>query len=446
MANVLATILIFFLPISAKGQIRSPKVVRGVIDISHVDFEKSAPISLNGQWEFYWQKLLSPQDFKDKSTTFTPNFIQVPGSWNMVDDYEYRGYATYRVLIKIGDIKSLLSLHFTGIWSASKIFLDGTEIFSNGEVSEEDSTESYKQEVKDNDYTFKPSQPEIELIIQAANYDIFLAGIATNGPLIGSNTAMERNKLLNSARQFFVVGCLTIIGIYHLCLWSLRSQERSPLFFGLFCLTIAMYLTVGSGARVLRTIFPALGYTGYLRTFNMWILAPMFFAWYVYELFPNYFRKSVAKALTYIFIPFAIYVLLTEPREFVWKTPLIQATTGLFCVYVMYVMYKAIRSHEEGAKLFMIGTIIIMIATFHDMAYSRGLIDSIPLGGIGTLSFVFIQSLLLAKRFSSAFNTIEISEKHIRHLSEDLRIERDHVLELNTNLEGLVEEKIRDIK
>ncbi len=98
-----------------------------------------------------------PQDCKDKSSTFTPSFIKIPGNWNIADDCEYYGYATYRVFITMGDIKKLLSLYFTGIWSASKIFLDGTEIFSNGKVSEVDSPESYKQEVKDNDYTLKPS-------------------------------------------------------------------------------------------------------------------------------------------------------------------------------------------------------------------------------------------------------------------------------------------------
>jgi hypothetical protein len=36
---------------------------QGVIDLSIDDTLSSAPLRLDGEWEFYWKQLLSPEDF-----------------------------------------------------------------------------------------------------------------------------------------------------------------------------------------------------------------------------------------------------------------------------------------------------------------------------------------------------------------------------------------------
>ena len=58
---------LFTLLLSGCGQqyanTTAPKAVDGILDLSGWDFEKSGPIKLEGEWEFYWKQLLEPKDF-----------------------------------------------------------------------------------------------------------------------------------------------------------------------------------------------------------------------------------------------------------------------------------------------------------------------------------------------------------------------------------------------
>jgi hypothetical protein len=35
---------------------------KGILDLRQWDFEKNGPIKLDGEWEFYWEKLYSLED------------------------------------------------------------------------------------------------------------------------------------------------------------------------------------------------------------------------------------------------------------------------------------------------------------------------------------------------------------------------------------------------
>ena len=51
------------------------KSQKGVLELSNWDFHKDGYTSLGGQWEFYWQQLLTPADFAN--TTTPPSYIEM---------------------------------------------------------------------------------------------------------------------------------------------------------------------------------------------------------------------------------------------------------------------------------------------------------------------------------------------------------------------------------
>ena len=57
----------------------SPEAVKGVLDLTKWDFEKDGLVKLKGEWEFYWQQHLIPQDFTLKTAGRKTGFIEVPG-------------------------------------------------------------------------------------------------------------------------------------------------------------------------------------------------------------------------------------------------------------------------------------------------------------------------------------------------------------------------------
>ena len=86
-----------------------PRVVDGQLDLSTWDFERDGPISLEGDWRFWWNQLLDPSTLLE-APDGVPNhgYFPVPQNWNRVENpdtpgsnYGESGYATLAVSIKL---------------------------------------------------------------------------------------------------------------------------------------------------------------------------------------------------------------------------------------------------------------------------------------------------------------------------------------------------------
>ena len=77
---------------------------QGILPLQHWDFTQKPQIPLTGEWEFYWQKHLAPQDFKTTNTA-KPQFAKLPEIWakHQLGDTSIsaQGYATYRLRIQL---------------------------------------------------------------------------------------------------------------------------------------------------------------------------------------------------------------------------------------------------------------------------------------------------------------------------------------------------------
>ena len=81
----------------------APKAVKGVLDLSNWDFHRDGPITLSGEYAFYWNQLNNPQDYSSGSVPPKTGFIDVPGFWHKFTADKIRteadGYATYHLKI-----------------------------------------------------------------------------------------------------------------------------------------------------------------------------------------------------------------------------------------------------------------------------------------------------------------------------------------------------------
>ncbi|HEX2924953.1 MAG TPA: hypothetical protein VHP38_01630 [Ruminiclostridium sp.] len=57
-------------------------VNNGKADLSAIDFSHNKLVPLDGQWEFYWDKLLMPEDFNSGSMPRMDSFMKVPSVWS----------------------------------------------------------------------------------------------------------------------------------------------------------------------------------------------------------------------------------------------------------------------------------------------------------------------------------------------------------------------------
>jgi hypothetical protein len=113
--RILLTILLtFFL---------SPAYTQVVLDFSKHNFAEGKT-TLHGQWEFYWDRLLSPDELK--AGVLPGDLLRVPSSWSHGSKYSNLGKGTYRVRIRLPEGNSTdLSFYFPPVRCAAKVWVNG---------------------------------------------------------------------------------------------------------------------------------------------------------------------------------------------------------------------------------------------------------------------------------------------------------------------------------
>ena len=97
---------------------------KGVLDLTNFDFSKNKTVQLSGEWEFYWHKLLTPDDFNPKKI-IADAYVLVPKYWSDIKingkKLPHTGFATYRLIIVSNKKVNNLKVVFPAANSSMKI-------------------------------------------------------------------------------------------------------------------------------------------------------------------------------------------------------------------------------------------------------------------------------------------------------------------------------------
>jgi HPt (histidine-containing phosphotransfer) domain-containing protein len=422
---------------AAQGVPLSP--AGGVLDLRQWNPAHQPSLSLRGDWEFYWSQFYTPYDF-NAGRSGPGNLIEVPSSWQL-KGYPLHGFATYRLKVVL-DHPRELAIRFPWIQASARIFIDDVLLTEIGKVGSSENPLSYQPSVREDYWVFTPRHAAFDIIVQAANHDYLMSGMVGT-PIMGTASFIKAGYIKDIALILFCSGSIFIMGIYHFCLFALRTKAPSTLYFGVACVLVSLYVSA-SHLPTVSTFLPDISHNNALRLYFIWALTIGFFAYFFHELYPALFPRRLAPVATLSSTGVYLYLLVYDFRSITVPLILLQVLIGTFSLYVYYALVKAIRNREDGAVLVFSGVIVLGITVIHDIF--KYLYDSPNLAGFGVLTFIICQSFLLARRFSNAFNRVETSEQEIRKLSDNLRIQHEKVVALNENLEHLVDEKTRDIR
>ena len=111
------------------GHAGTPAAAQGVLDLSRHDFSGGHVAPVQGEWEFYWDRLLTPEDFAPGKTPPAPTgWLALPGSWK-----GYRlhgrplggfGQATFHLRLVTGKPQHL-ALRLSDIQMAYRLWANG---------------------------------------------------------------------------------------------------------------------------------------------------------------------------------------------------------------------------------------------------------------------------------------------------------------------------------
>ncbi len=400
-----------------------PRAKAGFLDLSSWNFTQSGPVALDGEWEFFSGQLLEPAAFTDTTAHPAPRYVSLPddGLWNSSnhdgEPLSIYGCATWRLRIIFPTGNETLALRIPEFFSSARIYLNGKEIFSAGVPGE--TAEKTRHWFRTGIIHLEPRSGTNEIVLHAANFGERRGGISRS-LWAGDEQDIQNAYIRSLAMDIIIFGSLLAMGLYHLCLFWVRRKDRSALWFGLFCLIISLRCLL-YGERFAYEFFPGVPWSVFNRIDHLtfYLGVPIFSAYITLI-----FNKDIAR------LPFVIYqwlglffalFLFFPPTVFNTTVVWYEIITAGYVLYVLFVIIKALIKKREGAKTTLVGIGIFLCFGINEILFNMGIINTFNSLSIGLVLFLFTQSVLIAMRFSKAFEDSELLGKSLLNLNRSLR-------------------------
>jgi two-component sensor histidine kinase len=215
------------------------------------------------------------------------------------------------------------------------------------------------------------------------------------------------------------------------------------LYFTLFALDLFLRMWV-TGEYLLVKIFPTIPFGLVVRLEYLTVFLPIpLFTLFLTELFPQEGRRGLVVAIV---LPFAVLLLLCLPfvplAALSWSVFAFYAIALVVAVLILAgIIIPAIRRRRAGAVPILCGGLILAAAMVNDVLYTSFIITTGNLIGLGFVAFTMVQSGILGKRFSKAFDRSESLQRELASVNERLAEENELYRETQEKLETALAEK-----
>ncbi|WP_190914008.1 ATP-binding protein [Paenibacillus sabuli] len=436
--------------LSIRGQ--GPAAVDGVLDLTEWDFERDGVVSLGGEWELYWNALLNEKDIADPTAIPRSAIVTVPNVWSgyVIEGRALPGfgYATYRLTIKLNEAGQKLALKIPTLSTSCTVIVDGRTLARCGQVADrpQDAEARYAPQI----VRFDAPNEQFDVLVQLSNY-LYNSGGMWYKLDLGTESRIEAFHDIGLSLDMMMFGTFMFMGLHHVFIYFQRKKGMSALLFGIGCLIGAVRLLFAGEWFILK-LFPntsisVIATIGYLTYY----CGVTVFVWYLRRLYPEELPKRIAQAVTLVSGAFVVSALFAP----VYVNSDLIVYYHFFMVLLLLLLLRAawlaVRRRRDGAKwqvfgiAFFIGMFVldIGVTTFYFSTNGQHTLLSYILNRqlvlLGLFVLVFIQSVILSKRYSSAFRTIELmSEKLVAQnkMKDDFLVNTSH--ELITPLHGVM--------
>lgn len=402
-----------------------PKVKQGVLDISRFDFTERDSLSLNGDWEFFWNQLIDPKEIPENLEVKRTGFIAPGLIWEdqVVNGtlLHGTGYATYKltILFPESSLGKLYGLKFSTTGGpAYKILMNETLIGEFGKVGILKET-MVATRIADS-VMFTVTEKRMNLYIQISNFH-HASGTFWYAPELNTYKQITSLSKRKQAVDAFLFGSIFIMGLYHLSFYIYRKKDKSSLYFGIFCLSISIYL-LNVNEVFLYTLFPTISYQLAHSLLVIFYLLVPFYLSFLYTLFPDDFSKNLIRIFCFISFVCFLFALFT-PTEI---GTIIEAKSILYILlilsYTLIGVTKATYRKRKNSSLIFFANLLIVLSVFNDMLSMYNYIETPLMLSYAIFGFILVQSNVLSKNFSKAFTEVENLSDELKKLNESLEL------------------------
>ena len=425
------------------------KAKRGILSLKEWDFEQQGIVQLNGEWEFYWNKLLSPEEIK-KGGVVPDYYIIQPADWADVKEsfvlFKEKGYGTYRLRVlipsRVVTHHMQLGLRVEECHTAFKAWVNGIPVAMLGKVSSDSS--SYIPAMHPVYEGFVPLSDTLDIVIQAANFIDNNQGGLDEPVSLGLFAHLKKASNRRIMLFMFTLGILFFMIVHHCFLYILRPADSYNLFFMLVCVAMAV-MTLWEGEKIIYLIFPSFPLTWFLK---IWYATPLtigLMIWYHYHFYPREFYPWALWFFTGFYLLNALLIVLLPVESYTRLINYSLFVAFISLVYLWFVSFRCLLKKLRFSELVFTGMFIPVLVGINDVLYGMDIIHTGYYGPVGFLIYVFSQSAIISYRFSESYSRAEKLSGELARVNVELenkvKERTKEYMELNENLQKLLSSK-----
>ncbi|MGG6314371.1 ATP-binding protein [Paenibacillus macerans] len=329
-----------------------PEAAQGILDLRSWKLPSDHTIPLNGEWEFYPNRLFvpAPGPADVPADPSGKSYIPVPGNWNgKFPDTQgtpsYR-YGTYRLRILLDDTNAGASfaLRTGDIKRASAVYVNGKRAGGEGKPSEQPA--EYEPRYFPYSVSVPAGAPTIEIVVQVSNHTG--EGGITRPIRFGTEAAVNQRIQLSTGLQLLLSVVFLVHGLYAVMLYFLGAP-RKGLFYFAAVVVCAIISVLGADDKLMLAWFPAIPYELSVKiVLSSYIGVVSFIPPLVKNMFPSSGNWAVLRWFAYFSLTYEAFVLFFPTRYTIPSERWLLTAVLILAVWVTgYLLKSSIRKQED---------------------------------------------------------------------------------------------------
>lgn len=422
----------------------APTAEDGLLDLSSWDVHTQGFVPLNGEWEFYPDTLLSPAELRADSAASSRSLIEVPGTWKGESDggMSKKGIGTYRLKVLMPGTGDVSGLKISSIRMSHRLFVNGEERGASGHPDIDPAI----NKPGNTPYTvfFSSDTRELELVLQVANRDFINGGIV-NPISFGSASDIARLDSIQVGINIGIILILALFGAYHLSLYILGQRERAYVYSGLYMLSLMLWHLL-YGEKPLQRMLPDLPFELAYKLLDLTgisgiVAILLFFC----EVEPGLLSTRLRRLLLSPVLLYLAAVLALPYRIHIEYKFAVVSYIGVMVACLtarMIALSIKARFHASGRRelVWLIGgSLSLIVYLVNETLYAESVFSSALAAKCGVIGFVIFMNILLAIRYTHAFEQSErlsLQLIELNQLKDEFLLNTSH--EIKTPLHGMM--------
>lgn len=399
----------------------------GFVNLEGNSFDTVNSLSLNGEWIFFSDTLIQPENIHKALSELDYSTIMVPSKRGETKNHLF---GTYYLNLKLDSIAEQLVISTWTIYSSAYVYVNNKMVGSVGVPTQSIKTAKPGFVLKTT--SFLPNKNN-HIVIQYANFHREKTGVVTN-IVIETPASQIKQATIRLIRYGVIIGTIIFIIFNQINYFFIRRRNRTSFYLGMLAFAIALYnatMSFYSLSHLFASFNPNFFVTLKLMRFAYY-MGIVFFGLYIRSLFPTIYSKK--------FIQITIaYILFSAILTFFFPLHIASANFNILMFYtIIFLLYGLlvgvigkIRGIED-AGLFIFGFGIFVLAAINDVFHNLLIINTTNLFDIGILGFILTQSQILNAKLNRFINKTQDLSQHLQYV--------------NTNLEDIVDKRTKEIE